>query len=96
MYRVGSSARSSRRGEDGRALNASGRGGPSKQALRRRWADLIRRVFELDPLLCPCGGTLRLVAFITEPRIIRKILEHLNNKANGRRAPPLSPTMPSP
>ena len=23
-----------------------------KQALRRRWADLIRRVFELDPLLC--------------------------------------------
>ncbi len=37
-----------------------------KQALRRRWADLIRRVFELDPLLCPCGGTLRVVAFITE------------------------------
>lgn len=23
-----------------------------KQALRRRWADLIRRVFELDPLVC--------------------------------------------
>jgi hypothetical protein len=59
-----------------------------KQALRRRWADLIRRVFELDPLLCPCGGTLLVVSFITEPRVIRKILEHLKRKANGDRGPP--------
>jgi len=59
-----------------------------KQALRRRWADLIRRVFELDPLLCPCGGQLRVIAFITEPRVIRKILEHLKNKSNGNRVPP--------
>ena len=35
-----------------------------KQALRRRWADLIQRVFEVDPLVCPCGGKLRVVAFI--------------------------------
>jgi RNA polymerase sigma-70 factor (ECF subfamily) len=63
-----------------------------KQALRRRWADLIRRVLELDPLLCPCGGTLRVVAFITEPRAITKILEHLKNKAHAGRAPPLPPT----
>jgi hypothetical protein len=59
-----------------------------KQALRRRWANLIRRVLELDPLLCPCGGTLRLVAFITKPRVIRKILEHLKKTANRNRAPP--------
>ena len=59
-----------------------------KQALRRRWADLIRRVFELDQLLCPCGGQLRVIAFITEPRVIRKILEHLKNKSNGNRVPP--------
>ena len=37
-----------------------------KQALRRRWANLIRRVLELDPLLCPCGSSLRVVAFITD------------------------------
>ena len=61
-----------------------------KQALRRRWADLIRRVFELDPLLCPCGGSFRVVAFITEPRIVRKILDHLNGNANRERAPPPS------
>ena len=59
-----------------------------KQALRRRWADLIKRVFELDPLRCPCGGTMRVVAFITQPRVIRKILGHLKNKANRDRAPP--------
>src|SRR3990172_10839562 len=55
-----------------------------RQALRRRWRDLIRRVFELDPLRCPCGGTLRVVAFITEPRVIRKILEHLKKIASAR------------
>jgi hypothetical protein len=42
--------------------------GPArKAALRRRWAHLIRRVFEVDPLVCRCGGELRVVAFITEP-----------------------------
>jgi len=62
-----------------------------KQALRRRWADLIRRVFELDPLLCPCGGSFHVVAFITEPRVVRKILDHLNANANRERAPPTRP-----
>lgn len=66
-----------------------------KQALRRRWADLIRRVFELDPLLCPCGGQLRVIAFITQPRVITKILEHLKDKANRDRAPPLTATSTS-
>jgi hypothetical protein len=64
---------------------------PSKQALRRRWADLIRRVFELDPLLCPCGATLRVVAFIleTELRVIRIILEHLKNRPTAAELLPL-------
>ncbi len=46
-----------------------------KAALRRRWADLIHRVYEVDPLLCErCGGQLRVIGFITEPRIIGKII----------------------
>ena len=28
--------------------------GPYRAALRRRWAELIRRVYEVDPLVCPC------------------------------------------
>ena len=39
---------------------------------RRRWAELLRRIFEVDPLACPrCGQQMRIVAFITESRVIR-------------------------
>ena len=41
---------------------------PERAALRRRWANLIRRVYEADPLVCPrCGAEMRVVSFITEP-----------------------------
>ena len=41
---------------------------PERAALRRRWANLIRRVYEVDPLVCPrCGSEMRIVSFITEP-----------------------------
>ena len=62
---------------------------PKKRAaLRKSWAQLIKRVYQVDPLKCQCGGTLRVIGFITEHKVIRKILDHLN-KRNGRsRAPP--------
>lgn len=60
-----------------------------RAALRRRWADLIRRVFEVDPLVCDrCGGQLRVIAFITQPRVIRKILDHIKKRKGRNRAPP--------
>ena len=32
---------------------------------RGNWARFIKKVFELDPLLCPdCGGVLKIVSFI--------------------------------
>jgi len=38
----------------------------------------MARVGEEFPLECPnCGGDIRLIAFITEPGPIRKILTHL-------------------
>jgi hypothetical protein len=46
------------------------------------------------PLLCPCGGTLRLVAFIAEPRVLRKILHHLHYQPNAGRGPSCPPTGP--
>jgi Putative transposase len=68
---------------------------PSPLALRRRWAQLIRSVFEVDPLVCPrCQGVMRVVAFITEGRIIRRILDHLGGsafRAPQDRAPPPAP-----
>jgi hypothetical protein len=37
---------------------------PSLAALRRGWAQLIRRVYEIDPLICPrCRGVMRVVSF---------------------------------
>ena len=55
------------------------------KAARRRWAELIRRIYEVDPLVCPrCGGQMRIIAFITEPRVIGKILRHLAEKGVTR------------
>ena len=54
---------------------------PPRRALRKRWAQLIYRIYEVDPLTCrQCGAQMRIVAFINEPSVIRKILAHLNQK----------------
>ena len=45
---------------------------------RRRWAALLKHVYQADPLLCPrCGGTMKIIAFIEahQADLIRKILE---------------------
>ncbi|MCX7414924.1 MAG: hypothetical protein NTY25_00295 [Planctomycetia bacterium] len=45
---------------------------------RIAWAKLMARVGEKLPIECPaCGRDIRLIAFITEPGPIRKILAHL-------------------
>lgn len=42
------------------------------------WADLMRRVFDLDVLLCPrCGGRMSVIATIEATDVLRKILGHL-------------------
>ena len=62
---------------------------PERAALRRRWANLIRRVYEVDPLVCRrCGGEMRVVSFITEPGQIRRILDHLRKRERVARPPP--------
>jgi len=51
------------------------------------WAELIARTFP-DALDCPkCGGTLSVIAFITELAVVRTILEHLGLPAG---TPPLA------
>jgi len=50
----------------------------SHDTSRIAWAKLMARVGQEFPLQCPaCGGDIRLIAFITEPGPIRKILTHL-------------------
>jgi len=61
----------------------------------RAWAACIRRIFEVDPVLCEgCGGEMKLVAIITEDREVKRILEHLGlprgfPTTKPARAPPL-------
>jgi hypothetical protein len=82
-----------RRGGDGEASGADHAGNDASAALARpppgyvrprhvAWAELLRRVFEIDVLACPdCGGRLRLLATIEDPAIAGKILEHLGLEA---------------
>jgi hypothetical protein len=52
---------------------------PSAASPRRwRWAELLQRIFAVDVLACPrCGGRMRLIATIEDPRVVRRILTHL-------------------
>ena len=55
----------------------------------KKSANLIARVGEEFPLLCPnCGGDIRVISFITDPGHVRKILMHLGEPLEP---PPLSP-----
>jgi hypothetical protein len=52
------------------------------------WAELLLRVFREDVLLCPCGGRRVVLAFVTEKKIVKEILEHLGLPSTG---PPVAP-----
>ena len=42
------------------------------------WAELLEKTFGVDALECPrCGHRMRVVAFITEPRVIGRILRSM-------------------
>jgi Putative transposase/Transposase zinc-binding domain len=54
------------------------------------WASLLRRSFSVDVLECPkCRGKLRILAVITEPEPVRRILAHLGMPVD---LPPLART----
>ena len=75
------------------------RAAPASLAARRSWARLIRQVYEVDPLVCArCGGTMKIIALIERPAVIRQILDHLglsnlglSTVTPGLRAPPDAP-----
>ena len=41
-------------------------------------AEMIRKVYEVDPMLCPkCGGTMKVIAFLTDFSVVDRIINHL-------------------
>ena len=56
---------------------------------RSSWAELLRRVFAVDVLTCPhCGGPRRLIAQLTDPIVVRRILGHLGLPTEPPRSAP--------
>src|SRR5438093_231915 len=44
---------------------------PALQARRRRWAEWLRLVFQVDVEGCAsCGGEARIIGFVTEPQVV--------------------------
>ena len=53
------------------------------------WAAMIRKVYEIDPLLCPkCGGAMNVVAFITDYAAVDCIIDHLKLTFVAEKPPP--------
>jgi len=54
------------------------------------WAEMIRKVYEVDPLICPrCGGRMKVVAFLTDDAVVDRIIDHLKLRFVAER--PLPP-----
>ncbi len=57
------------------------------------WMARLNRVFGIDLSVCPkCGGKLRVIGEVTEPKAIARILEHAKQRGRHERdprAPPL-------
>ena len=64
--------------------------GPTNRRGRRRWAELLRRIFAVDASLCPrCHTPMQQIAAIVTERVAAKILANLgaNERAPPRAAP---------
>lgn len=63
-----------------------------RKAARKRWANLIRHIYEVDPLVCPrCGGMMKIISFITEQGVIRAILDSVRRTPTPSTAGSLHP-----
>lgn len=84
------------------ALDDPSVGDPPPAADRPRrldWAALLQRVYKMDVLVCrACGGRLRVIAFLTDVRVVRRILDHLGIElvVLPRARPPPRPTCSAP
>ena len=64
------------------------------RAHRRTWAALLARIFDIDGTLCPsCGGSMRLIAALTDEMSIRHYLTGVGPPAVLQ---PIAPARPPP
>jgi hypothetical protein len=73
-------------------------------ARSRSWARLMRRIFEVDPLLCPqCNVEMQIVSVIQEVTVVDRLLAHLRkiggndpHEGTAQRGPPTGGARASP
>ena len=50
----------------------------SSKEYQKKWARLIQKIYEVDPLTCPkCQGKMKIISLIDDEEVIEKILKHL-------------------
>ena len=58
---------------------------------------MLRHVFQIEVEVCPaCGGAMRIIAFIAELAVVRRILAHLERGGIDARAGPWAGAAPAP
>ena len=61
----------------------------SSKQFRKNWACLIQKVYNVDPLLCPkYSGSMKIISFIDDEQLVKKILKHLDLWDVKRKPPP--------
>lgn len=75
-----------KRGKGQRKDKSTGQGEPATTPAERHaamtWAQRLKRVFNIDIDTCEaCGGTVKVIACIEDPQVIKKILDHLKENA---------------
>jgi len=77
---------------------------PAQRRAAMTWAQRLKRVFKIDIETCEqCGGAVKVIASIEDPTVIKRILDHLENRTESPqpishpvRAPPTHPELDRP
>lgn len=57
----------------------------------KSWAEMIRKVYEVDPMRCPkCGNRMKIVAFLTQYSVVDRIINRLRLTFVAEKPPPES------
>ena len=63
---------------------------PIERRVAMTWVQRLKRVFNIDIETCSvCGGAVKVIACIEDPVVIKKILDHLKQKAETDEPSPL-------
>jgi hypothetical protein len=77
----------------GQLLLQNGKGRENRETNAHDWAELLRRVFSVDVLVCErCGGRMRVLCAVHPPDAIQKILDCLGLPS---RPPPVAQALPA-